>query len=69
MLSREERRKRKEREGRTARGLILHNKQTNTHHIDKVYIYIGLTIQARAGIRTMVGDYIHVNGRKINGGY
>ena len=55
---------RKKRGGRTARGFILHNK-TNTHHIDKGLHIIGLTIHAQAGIHTMVGDYIHINGRKI----
>ena len=62
MLSHEERRKRK-RGGRISRGFILHN-TTYKHTLTKAY-NTGLTLQARTGIHTMAGDYIHINGRKI----
>ena len=62
-LSHEEKREREE-GGLLYRGFILHNKTNKQTHIDKAY-NTGLTLQTRAGIHTMVGDYIHINGRKI----
>ena len=59
MMKKEERREREEGGLLGASTYII--KQTK--HID-IGLYTGLTLQARAGVHTMAGDFIYTNGRK-----